>query len=402
MICIIPARGGSKRITRKNIRQFCGRPMIEWSIRAALASGVFDEVMVSTDDADIADIARACGASVPFMRSEATANDFATTADVLNEVLDRYEAMGRRFDTLCCLYATAPFVTGARLRDAAAILRRGEALGAFTVVRYSYPIQRCLVTDDAGHIGMLFPEYATTRTQDLQPTYHDAGQFYFADVNSFRRHNTLWGPDTVPVILPEAEVQDIDTLEDWEIAEQKFARLHFPDRIHLDGYTLTNYSLVDEAVSTALYNERNNPAVRPLMDNPEPIARASHDAFVRSLAFRDDCVYYAVTDAEGKLVGSVNLHRPVGGEGNPTADRNSLERGILIFEAARGRGIATDLLRKLYAWLAANMSVSAITTHVHPDNAPSHALERALGAQEVTPGAYLFDFDKSKVLGFRF
>ncbi len=379
LLCVIPARGGSKRIERKNIREFCGRPMIEWSIRAALAAGVFDEVMVSTDDAEIAEVARACGASVPFMRSAETANDFATTADVLNEVLDRYAAEGRHFDTLCCLYATAPFVTAARLRDAAGILRRREALGAFTVVRYSYPIQRCLVTDEAGHIGMLFPEYATTRTQDLQPTYHDAGQFYFADVASFRKHNTLWGPDTVPVILPEDEVQDIDTPEDWALAEQKFARLRFPERIRLDGYELVNYTLIDEATSTALYEERNAPEVRPLMDNTAEISRAEHDGFVAGLSLRDDRAYYAVFDGEGRLVGSVNLRREAPG---------CLERGILIAKAARGRGVAKDLLTKLYAYLHAHMSVHTIRTHVHADNAPSHALERALGAAPTGPGSY--------------
>lgn len=224
-LAIIPARGGSKRIERKNVRPFAGVPVIAYSIRAALDSACFDEVMVSTDDEEIAATARKYGATVPFMRSAATADDFATTADVIREVLDRYEKEGRRFDAIACIYATAPFVTADRLRQGFGIIERGEARAAFSCVEYSYPIQRSLVIAPDGRIGMKFPEYADTRSQDLSKSYHDAGQFYFTTVSAFRECGSLWGPDTRPIILPETEVQDLDTPQDWIIAEMKYAVL---------------------------------------------------------------------------------------------------------------------------------------------------------------------------------
>jgi N-acylneuraminate cytidylyltransferase len=198
-----------------------GKPIMAYSIEAALKSGIFDEVMVSTDDDEFAEVARQYGAKVPFMRSAATANDYATTEDVLIEVLDEYKKQGREFDNICCLYSTAPFVTSERLCEAFSNMQQENADAIFTVVAYSYPIQRCLHIVD-GKIGMKWPEYQTARSQDLETVYHDAGQFYFARVPQLRIEKDLWMKNCIPLILPETEVQDLDTLTDWQMAEMKF------------------------------------------------------------------------------------------------------------------------------------------------------------------------------------
>lgn len=224
-IAIIPARGGSKRIPRKNIKEFLGKPIIAYSIEAALKSGVFDEVMVSTDDEEIAEIARKLGASVPFLRSAETANDFATTADVIKEVLDAYAKTGREFDTVACIYATAPFVTEERFREAMELLDSGSFDSAFSCVEFSYPVLRSLTINADGRISMKWPEYKNSRSQDLEKFYHDAGQFYVSKVDSFRKTNGFWGTNTAPIILSELEVQDLDTPTDWALAEMKFKLL---------------------------------------------------------------------------------------------------------------------------------------------------------------------------------
>lgn len=220
-IAIITARGGSKRIPHKNIRDFCGKPILYYSISAALESGVFDEVMVSTDDAQIAQIAVSCGAHVPFLRSAETSNDFATTADVLAEVLAEYEKRGRRFDLLGCLYPTAPFVTAEKLRDAQKKLADSNADSIMPVVAFSFPPQRGLVVRD-GMLQYQFPENANRRSQDLEPIYHDCGQFYFCRTDAFLRYHSLVTPATLPLVMPEEEVQDIDNLSDWAMAEMKY------------------------------------------------------------------------------------------------------------------------------------------------------------------------------------
>ena len=220
-LCIIPARGGSKRIPRKNIKPFMGKPIMAYSIEAALKSGLFDEVMVSTDDEEFAEVARQYGASVPFLRSEKTSNDFAGTEDVMLEVLDEYKKLGKEFDNFCCLYSTAPFVTAERLKECYALIG-DNADAAFTVVQYSYPVQRSLKKNADGFVEMNFPQYYDARTQDLEPIYHDAGQFYFLKTQAFRDEFTLWCKRTAPLILSELEVQDLDTLTDWQLAEMKY------------------------------------------------------------------------------------------------------------------------------------------------------------------------------------
>lgn len=222
-VAIITARGGSKRIPKKNIKEFCGKPIIAYSIDAALSSGAFDEVMVSTDSEEIKTIAEKYGASVPFLRSEATGNDFATTADVLEEVINSYNSIGKSFDFFACIYPTAPFVTGARLREAAELLNNANAV--LSVVKFSFPPQRAFVIRK-GNVTFQYPQYERSRSQDLEPIYHDCGQFYMCKIEPFLKHHSLILPMTKPYILPEEAVQDIDTMSDWEIAEAKYKVLH--------------------------------------------------------------------------------------------------------------------------------------------------------------------------------
>ena len=223
-LAIITARGGSKRIPRKNIKDFCGKPILCYSIEAAFASGAFDEVMVSTDDAEIAEIARSTGASVPFFRSAEMSGDYASTDDVIMEVLKEYEKSGLFFEAFCCIYPTAPFLTGKRLKDAMELLETADSV--MPVVPFSYPPQRGLIVNDKGFVERQFPEYATARSQDLPKIYHDCGQFYACRTAPFMEAGTTDVEKLVPLVLSEMEVQDIDTLDDWEIAEIKYKRLN--------------------------------------------------------------------------------------------------------------------------------------------------------------------------------
>ncbi len=221
-IAVITARGGSKRIPRKNIKDFCGRPIIEYVIEAALEADIFDEVMVSTDDEEIATIAQKAGASVPFMRSEKTANDYATTRDVLLEVLDEYKKRGQEFAYLACFYPTNPFITAEKIRQAMEILSEEKCAEVTPVVRYSFPPQRAFVMDEQGSLKYKWEEYENARSQDLEPFYHDAGQFYCYDVKQYLEQSAEIKGRVCPIILPEYEVQDIDNEDDWKMAELKY------------------------------------------------------------------------------------------------------------------------------------------------------------------------------------
>lgn len=225
-LAVITARGGSKRIPRKNVKSFLGKPILLYSIEAALHSGVFDEVMVSTEDEEIAKLAQKAGAKVPFFRSSETANDYATTADVLLEVLGQYRERGMQFDYICCIYPTAPFVTAGRLKEAMEKLASEEADGLLPVVRFSFPPQRSVVLGDDGFLQFKWQEYMLARSQDLEPFYHDAGQFYCLNTERFLQQKKMVMEKTIPMELPESEVQDIDTEEDWKIAEAKYRVLH--------------------------------------------------------------------------------------------------------------------------------------------------------------------------------
>lgn len=220
-VAIITARGGSKRIPGKNIKEFLGKPIICYSIEAALASGIFEEVMVSTDDEEIAAIASAAGARVPFMRSAVNADDYATTDDVLMEVLDEYERQGRTFSYMACIYPTAPFVTAKKLQDALQLLKDHQASGVMPVVRFSFPPQRGMAIRN-GKLDYCYPENALKRSQDLEPMYHDCGQFYVYDTEKFRACRGNLPDGYLPIEVPELEVQDIDNMVDWKLAELKF------------------------------------------------------------------------------------------------------------------------------------------------------------------------------------
>ncbi len=224
-IAVITARGGSKRIPKKNIREFCGKPIIAYTIEAALECGCFDEVMVSTDSEEIADVAKAYGASVPFMRSEKTSDDFATTRDVLLEVIEQYRSRGIEFDYLTCLYPTAPFLTADKLKAAVSYFEESGAYELIPVVRFSYPPQRAYIISE-NELVFKWPEYERSRSQDLEPFYHDAGQFYCYDVKQYLRCDGSIKEHLLPYVLMESEVQDIDNEDDWIIAEQKYLALN--------------------------------------------------------------------------------------------------------------------------------------------------------------------------------
>lgn len=221
-IAIIPARGGSKRIPRKNIKEFYGKPIIAYSIEAALNSNMFDEVMVSTDDEEIASIAKKYGASLPFMRSEATSHDMAMTAPVLEEVLSEYKKIGKEFDYLCCIYSTAPFITSEKIKGTFDLLIKENADSAFPMVKYgSPPIQKSFKMVD-GKMYWRWPELADVRSQDIEDSYQDTGQFYWLRASSFLEQKTMYMKHMSGYIIPTIEHCDIDNPEDWETAEMLY------------------------------------------------------------------------------------------------------------------------------------------------------------------------------------
>ncbi len=220
-ICIIPARGGSKRIPRKNIKPFLGKPIIAYSIEAALKSELFDEVMVSTDDKEIAEIAIKYGAKVPFLRSAKNSDDFATTIDVVLEVISTYEKDNETYSNFCCLYPTAPFVSYQKLIEAYGTLEKNNLDSVFPIIQYGFPIQRALRIKDS-LVKMVAPEHIHTRSQDLEPSYHDAGQFYWGDIETIKLKNKLWTDNSGFLIVSELEAQDIDNEVDWKLAEIKY------------------------------------------------------------------------------------------------------------------------------------------------------------------------------------
>lgn len=229
-IAIITARGGSKRIPGKNIRDFCGRPILAYSIEAARQSGIFDVVMVSTDDERIAETAKRYGAQVPFFRSERMSGDYATTAEVLTEVMEEYGKLGQTFDLLCGIYPTAPFLRPQTLQKAMGLQEESGADAVAPLVRFGFPPQRGLVIKD-GEVQMKWPELYLRRSQDLEPFYHDVGQFYCLNAKSFKIQAGLVMEHTLPFIVSELEVQDIDTEEDWRLAELKYRMLYGEEKI---------------------------------------------------------------------------------------------------------------------------------------------------------------------------
>lgn len=218
-IAIIPARGDSKRIPRKNIKLFQGKPMIAYSIEAALESGCFDNVIVSTDDNDIAEIAKKYGAQVPFIRPAEIADDYATTLDVIAHALKWCVENGMEVTNACCIYATAPFISSSSLQEGMEALSTGDVDYAFSATSYAFPIQRAIKIDSECRVNMFQPEHLNTRSQDLEEAYHDAGQFYWGKAQAFLEKRAIFGLNSKAVLLPRKRVQDIDTQEDWELAE---------------------------------------------------------------------------------------------------------------------------------------------------------------------------------------
>jgi pseudaminic acid cytidylyltransferase len=221
-LAVIPARGGSKRIPRKNIKSFCGKPMIAWSIEAALQSGCFDQVVVSTDDAEIAEVARQCGAQVPFMRPVELSDDHTGTIPVIRHAIECFSERGQMSNQVCCIYATAPFVRADDIRRGLDVLTSSGSDYAFSVTSYPFPIQRAIRITGQGRVEMFSPEYFNTRSQDLKEAYHDAGQFYWGRANAWLTGTVIFGPHAAAVQLPRYRVQDIDTAEDWQMAEYLF------------------------------------------------------------------------------------------------------------------------------------------------------------------------------------
>lgn len=222
-IAIIPARGGSKRIPGKNIKPFMGKPIIAYSIEAATQTGLFDEIMVSTDDQEIARIAIQYGAKVPFMRSAQTANDFATLVDVLLEVTKCYEARGASIENVCCILPTAPLLTDRHIKEAYRLFEQEELTSVCPVVAFSYPIFRALKLDDGNQLKMIWPEYLQSRSQDLPKAYHDSGTFYWVNALTLKAEKSVFTRKGSAIVLSEDEVQDIDTETDWHLAELKYS-----------------------------------------------------------------------------------------------------------------------------------------------------------------------------------
>ncbi|MDX2372576.1 pseudaminic acid cytidylyltransferase [Psychrobacter sp. PP-21] len=221
-IAVIPARGGSKRIPRKNIKEFCGKPMIAYSIEAALQSGCFDKVIVSTDDTEIAEVARRYGAEVPFIRPAELSDDYTGTIPVVRHVVEWCMQQGVDPQLVCCLYATAPFVTPKYLQQGLHQIIEQDADYAFTVTSYAFPIQRAIKISPQLGIEMFDLNNFNTRSQDLEEAWHDAGQFYWGKAEAWLSEKIIFGPESTPVILPRHRVQDIDTFEDWDRAEWLF------------------------------------------------------------------------------------------------------------------------------------------------------------------------------------
>ena len=221
-VAIIPARGGSKRIPRKNIREFCGKPMIAWSIEAALSSGCFDRVIVSTDDDEIAEVAKKYGAEVPFVRSPELSDDHTGTIPVIRHAVDWLNQHGVLVEYACCIYATAPFIAVEDIQRGFRLMQQQSSDYAFSVTSYAFPIQRAICITPTDRIAMFSPEHFNTRSQDLEEAWHDAGQFYWGTAEAWLQERALFSEKAIPVKLPRHRVQDIDTPEDWSRAEWMF------------------------------------------------------------------------------------------------------------------------------------------------------------------------------------
>ncbi len=226
-LLIVPARTGSKRIPNKNFKHFLGKPLIQYAIEKALDSKLFDEVMVSTNDKNAAELCKSYGASVPFLRSEENSNDFATTADVIEEVLLKYGEMGKTFDVVCCLYATSILSTKGQLQEGMHKILEEDFDSLLCVVKYPHPVERALIESENGRIGYEHPNMSKVRTQDLKNRYYDAGQFYFFRANKFLETKKVITDNCGYIEFSSMQVQDIDDSDDWVLAEKKYEFLNY-------------------------------------------------------------------------------------------------------------------------------------------------------------------------------
>ncbi|MCF3107523.1 pseudaminic acid cytidylyltransferase [Niabella sp. CC-SYL272] len=224
-LCIIPARGGSKRIPRKNIKPFFEKPIIAYAIELAVESALFDEVMVSTDDIEIAEISKKYGAAIPFLRSSQNANDFATTLSVIQEVVDQYQKSGITFHYVCCIYPCTPLIKKSRLKEGFQLMTTGKFDTVFPTIAFGHPIQRALKVED-NHVTYFQESFANSRTQDLEPSYYDAGQFYWLNIQMLKSMSTMITGNSGAIKVSELEAQDIDNETDWKLAELKYKLLH--------------------------------------------------------------------------------------------------------------------------------------------------------------------------------
>lgn len=220
--CIIPARGGSKRIPKKNIKNFCGKPIIAWSIEIAKKSNFFDKIIVSTDNQDIANLAKKLGVEVPFKRPKKIANDFAPTSDVIKHAINWYIKIDQKPEYVCCLYPTAPFLKISDLKYGLKLLKLNEYDYVFSATNFAYPIQRSFILNKNKKVNMTYPKYYYSRSQDLKETFHDAGQFYWGTTATWLKKKKIIGKNSFPVMIPRNRALDIDTIEDWFIAERMF------------------------------------------------------------------------------------------------------------------------------------------------------------------------------------
>lgn len=328
-VAIITARGGSKRIPGKNIKEFCGRPIISYSIEAALKSGVFDTVMVSTDNEKIAEVAEKYGAEVPFMRSAEASDDFSTTSDVLVEVLEEYERRQIRYTYACCIYPTAPFVTPEKLCLAMQKLKIEEIDTVIPVVSYSYPPQRGMVISDE-YIRLQNEEYRNTRSQDLEKIYHDCGQFYAFRVNSFKNTRNLMAGKIKPIVCSEMEVQDIDTLEDWKIAELKYWL--FTE----GGKGQERLRPAEENDCDLLFEWANETAVRKNSFHTEMIPYEEHVEWYRNQLQRKDRRQFIYMD-KSEPVGQIRI----------TECDGEVELSYSIASEKRGRGYGKRMIKQM-------------------------------------------------------
>ena len=221
-LCVIPARGGSKRIPKKNIKNFCGKPIIAWSIQQAVASKCFDKIIVSTDDTEIADLAKSYGADVPFMRSKTLSDDHTGTGPVISHAVKWQIENCQKPQYVCCIYATAPFIQLSDLQNGLKILKNFGPEYTFSATNYTYPIQRSFRIKKNKKIEMFYPEHYNSRSQDLEEAFHDAGQFYWGLTDAWLENKPILGENAMPILINPGRVHDIDTLQDWKIAEIKF------------------------------------------------------------------------------------------------------------------------------------------------------------------------------------